>query len=59
MALQVSPYVPLILMAAFVSGFGLIMAYFLEEDKDVLDGTAAYGAVLVVFVGANSPNSAA
>ena len=28
-----------------------ILAYVLEEDKEVLSSTAAYAAVLVVFVG--------
>lgn len=34
-----------------VAVFGLVMAVFLEDPFDVLSGTAAYAAVLVVFVG--------
>lgn len=51
MVLQSALYTTLITTTAFVAGFGILMAYFLEEGKDVLGSTAAYAAVLVVFVG--------
>ncbi|KAH8904101.1 hypothetical protein BR93DRAFT_884082 [Coniochaeta sp. PMI_546] len=51
MVLQSGRYTTLITTTAFVAGFGTLMAYFLEEGKDVLGSTAAYAAVLVVFVG--------
>lgn len=41
----------LVSTTVFVTVFGLLMAYFIEEYKDVLSSTAAYAAVLVVFVG--------
>ncbi|KAK4188122.1 hypothetical protein QBC35DRAFT_433546 [Podospora australis] len=44
----------LVSTTVFVGVFGLLMAYFLEEYKDVLSSTAAYAAVLVVFVGLSS-----
>lgn len=34
--------------------FGLVVSYFLEKQMDVLSATAAYAAVLVVFVGTNT-----
>lgn len=40
-----------------VFAFGLLMALFLERPFDVLSGTAAYAAVLVVFVGASNSGS--
>ncbi|KAK4159282.1 hypothetical protein QBC43DRAFT_304811 [Cladorrhinum sp. PSN259] len=36
---------------AFVVAFGILMAWRLEEHNQVLSSTAAYAAVLVVFVG--------
>jgi hypothetical protein len=36
---------------AFVLIFGLVMARWLERDAEVMSSTAAYAAVLVVFVG--------
>ncbi|KAI1411432.1 hypothetical protein F5Y13DRAFT_200996 [Hypoxylon sp. FL1857] len=36
---------------AFVAAFGLLMAYVLSESIHVLSSSAAYAAVLVVFVG--------
>lgn len=43
----------------FVVVFGLLMAAYLDKSKDVMSATAAYAAVLVVFVGlgAQSPAS--
>ncbi|KAK7423834.1 hypothetical protein QQZ08_008878 [Neonectria magnoliae] len=54
MALQSELYSSLISTTAFVSSFGVLMAYFLREGKDVLASTAAYAAVLVVFVGSSN-----
>ncbi|KAH8800459.1 hypothetical protein F5884DRAFT_686198 [Xylogone sp. PMI_703] len=51
MVLKKGLYISLISTTAFVTGFGLIMAYFLDQEKDVLASTAAYAAVLVVFIG--------
>lgn len=50
-------YTALVSTTAFVAVFGFIMACFLTDYKDVLASTAAYAAVLVVFVGTNSTPS--
>ena len=55
MVLRPEVYTSLIVTTALVTGFGVLMAYFLEHGKDVLASTAAYAAVLVVFVGTSSP----
>lgn len=54
MVLQSGVYTSLISTTAFVVCFGILMAYFLHEGKDVLGSTAAYAAVLVVFVGTST-----
>ncbi|KAK2779150.1 hypothetical protein CKAH01_11409 [Colletotrichum kahawae] len=54
MVLNGGLYTSLISTTAFVAAFGVLMAYFLNEAKDVLASTAAYAAVLVVFVGTNN-----
>lgn len=54
MMLQGGLYTSLISTTAFVSGFGILMTYFLGEGKDVLASTAAYAAALVVFVGTSN-----
>ena len=54
MVLHNTLYTGLISTTAFVTAFGLIMAWFLEQNMDVLSTTAAYAAVLVVFVGLNT-----
>ncbi|KLU92820.1 hypothetical protein MAPG_11742 [Magnaporthiopsis poae ATCC 64411] len=59
MVLRNSLYTSLISTTAFVTGFGLIMAYLLEEGRDVLASTAAYAAVLVVFVGTSQAGGSA
>ena len=51
MVLHNTLYTTLSATTAFVAAFGLIMAWFLEKPKEVMSGTAAYAAVLVVFVG--------
>jgi len=53
MTLHNTPYTALISTTVLVAGFGLSMAYFLDGNLDVLSSTAAYAAVLVVFVGLN------
>lgn len=55
MVLHGGLYTSLISTTAFVTAFGILMAYFLNEAKDVLASTAAYAAVLVVFVGTSNP----
>ena len=55
MVLKSGLYTSLISTTGFVAGFGVLLAYYLEEANDVLAGTAAYAAVLVVFVGTSSP----
>ncbi|KAF4833811.1 hypothetical protein CGCTS75_v003659 [Colletotrichum tropicale] len=55
MVLNGGLYTSLISTTAFVAAFGVLMAYFLIEAKDVLASTAAYAAVLVVFVGTSNP----
>ena len=51
MALHPGLWTSLAITTVFVSAFGGLMAYSLE-DKDVMACTAAYAAVQVVFVGA-------
>ncbi|KAJ6099705.1 hypothetical protein N7467_001240 [Penicillium canescens] len=50
-------YTGLVSATVFVAIFGLVMALFLDELKDVLSSTAAYSAVLVVFVGLTVSNN--
>ncbi|KAK6354747.1 hypothetical protein TWF696_003884 [Orbilia brochopaga] len=50
-------YNSLISATSFIAGFGLIMACFMDDAKDVLGITAAYAAVLVVFVGTHTATS--
>lgn len=54
MVLQGGKYIGLVTTTSFVASFGILMAYFLNEGKDVLGSTAAYAAVLVVFVGTST-----
>lgn len=54
MVLHKTKYTALVSTTVFVALFGLIMAKFLEKEMDVLSVTAAYAAVLVVFVGLNT-----
>lgn len=51
MILHNTLYTAQVSTTVFVAIFGLIMALFLDSLKDVLSSTAAYAAVLVVFVG--------
>ncbi|KAK4211474.1 hypothetical protein QBC37DRAFT_446170, partial [Rhypophila decipiens] len=44
-------YTTLVSTTVFVYAFGMLMSVLLEKPMDVLSGTAAYAAVLVVFVG--------
>lgn len=50
-------YTALVSTTVCVTIFGLLMALFLDGLKDVLSSTAAYSAVLVVFVGLTVPNN--
>ncbi|KAE9371830.1 hypothetical protein N431DRAFT_492117 [Stipitochalara longipes BDJ] len=54
MVLHKTRYTALISTTVFVTAFGLMMALFLDQKMDVLSSTAAYAAVLVVFVGLNT-----
>jgi len=51
MMLNTGLYAALISTSVFVVIFGIMMAYVLDEHINVLSSTAAYAAVLVVFVG--------
>ncbi|KAM7193117.1 hypothetical protein V8F33_007989 [Rhypophila sp. PSN 637] len=44
-------YTTLVSTTVFVYAFGMLMSVLLEKPMDVLSGTAAYAAVMVVFVG--------
>ncbi|KFA80950.1 hypothetical protein S40288_11760 [Stachybotrys chartarum IBT 40288] len=55
MVLHNTLYTSLVSTTAFVTVFGLLLALYVDSPKDVLSGTAAYAAVLVVFVGLGSP----
>ena len=55
MVLHHTHYTALVSTSAFVIIFGVLMASYLNRPMDVLSSTAAYAAVLVVFVGSNSP----
>jgi hypothetical protein len=51
MVLYKTPYTALVSTTVCVTMFGLLMALLLDKLMDVLSSTAAYAAVLVVFVG--------
>lgn len=51
MVLHNTLWTGLVSTTVFVAVFGLLMAWVLRENMDVLSNTAAYAAVLVVFVG--------
>jgi hypothetical protein len=55
MVLHRTLYTALVSTTVCVTIFGLVMAWFLDGLKDVLSSTAAYAAVLVVFVGLTVP----
>ncbi len=57
MVLHNTLYTCLITTTVFVAVFGLLMARFLEKPMDVMSATAAYAAVLVVFVGLGTDNN--
>jgi hypothetical protein len=54
MVLHHTVYTALISTTVCVTFFGLVMCYYLDKEMDVLSATAAYAAVLVVFVGLNT-----
>lgn len=54
MMLHRTLYTCLVATTVCVVLFGLVMAWLLERPMEVLSGTAAYAAVLVVFVGLNN-----
>lgn len=51
MVLHNTLYTVLVSTTVCVVAFGLMMAYILEKYMDILSSTAAYAAVLMVFVG--------
>ncbi|KAI0481668.1 hypothetical protein F4859DRAFT_475549, partial [Xylaria cf. heliscus] len=51
MVLHNTLWTRLVSTTVFVTVFGIILAYSLDSPKEVMSGTAAYAAVLVVFVG--------
>lgn len=57
MVLHKTLYTALISTTVLVATFRVVMAVFLDRLKDVLLSTAAYSAVLVVFVGLTVPNN--
>jgi hypothetical protein len=57
MMLRGELYVTLISTTVFVVVFGALAAFFLDNHAHVLSSTAAYAAVLVVFVGLTSEAS--
>lgn len=57
MVLHNTLYTALVATTLFVAAFGLLMAYVLDKLMEVLSTTAAYAAVLVVFVGLTTDNS--
>ena len=56
MVLHHTTYTSLISTTVCVALFGVIMAVYMETVSDVLASTAAYAALLVVFVGLNVPS---
>lgn len=57
MVLRNDLHTSLISASAFVFAWGLVMAWRLDKPMNVLAVTAAYAAVLVVFVGSNPVSS--
>ncbi|KAK7751241.1 hypothetical protein SLS62_006786 [Diatrype stigma] len=57
MVLRDDLYTSLVSTSAFVFAWGLVMAWRLDRPMNVLAVTAAYAAVLVVFVGSNPISS--
>ena len=56
MVLHNTLYTVLISTTVLVATFGFTMACYLDAERDVLASTAAYAAVLVVFVGTSGSN---
>lgn len=54
MVMHKTRYTGLVSTMVLVTAFGLMMALILDKLMDVLSSTAAYAAVLVVFVGLNT-----
>lgn len=49
-------YTALVTTTVLVATFGFLMAWFLDRRMDVMASTAAYAAVLVVFLGLTKPS---
>ena len=58
MVMHNTMYTVLVSTSVFVYAFGFLMSILLEKPMEVLSGTAAYAAVLVVFVGIGSSGGA-
>lgn len=56
MVLHNTLYTGLVSTTVFVTFFGMLSAYYVREENDVIPTTAAYAAVLVVFVGLQTPS---
>lgn len=54
MVLHNTLYTGLVTTTVLVTVFGMMMAYIAVDENNVLSSTAAYAAVLVVFVGLNT-----
>ncbi|KAH9907736.1 hypothetical protein F4778DRAFT_445296 [Xylariomycetidae sp. FL2044] len=57
MVLRNGLYTNLLAATVFVSAFGVLMAWQVDQPKEVMSNTAAYAAVLVVFVGLTNTGS--
>ena len=55
MVLRPDAFIKLGVTTGLVTAFETVMTLFLEHAKDVISSTAAYAAVLMVFVGASTP----
>ncbi len=53
MALHISLSTGLVFTTVYVTVFGVVLAIHLHHEKDLISDTAAYAAVLVVFVRSN------
>lgn len=54
MTLHESKLTSLVTTSVFVLGVAVILALTVDDTKDIVGATAAYAAVLVVFVGTGS-----
>jgi len=57
MVLRSDTFIKLGVTTASVAAFATVMTFSLQETQDVVSATAAYAAVLMVFVGASTPTT--